>query len=78
MSNFFVFSKPMQTTLNIDETIIAEVRTYYGSTSLDVIVQEALQTLLTLRKQDAVRSLRGKLLWEGDIHIMRMNEHEVV
>jgi hypothetical protein len=57
----------MQVTLNIDESVIAEVRTYYGDVSLDVIVQEALQTLLMLRKQAAVRTLRGELRWEDDV-----------
>jgi Arc/MetJ family transcription regulator len=61
----------MQTTLNLDEAVVTEVHSYYGNASLDSIVQTALQELLIRHKQDAVRALRGKLSWEGDLDAMR-------
>jgi hypothetical protein len=33
--------------------------------------EEALRTLVRLKKQEQVRSLRGKLRWEGDLNILR-------
>jgi Arc/MetJ family transcription regulator len=34
-------------------------------------VEEALRTLLRLRKQEGIRRLRGKLDWQGDLDAMR-------
>jgi len=34
-------------------------------------VDEALRTLLRLRRQEGIRRLRGKLDWQGDLNAMR-------
>jgi len=34
-------------------------------------VEEALELLVRLRSQEAVRSLRGKIEWQGDLDAMR-------
>ena len=34
-------------------------------------VEEALRTLLRLRRQEGIRRLRGKLDWQGDLNAMR-------
>ena len=34
-------------------------------------VEEALRTLLRLKKQAEIRRLRGKLDWRGDLNAMR-------
>jgi len=34
-------------------------------------VDEALRTLLRLRRQEGIRRLRGKLDWHGDLNAMR-------
>jgi Arc/MetJ family transcription regulator len=34
-------------------------------------VDQALRTLLRLRKQAEIRRLRGKLDWQGDLNAMR-------
>jgi Arc/MetJ family transcription regulator len=35
------------------------------------VVDEALRTLLRLRKQAEIRRFRGKLVWQGDLSAMR-------
>lgn len=35
------------------------------------VVELALQTLVRLNKQAQIRSLRGKVQWEGDLDAMR-------
>lgn len=34
------------------------------------VIEEALRTLVRLKSQEQVRSLRGRLRWEGDLPIM--------
>jgi len=34
-------------------------------------VEEALRTLLRLKRQTEIRRLRGKLNWQGDLNAMR-------
>jgi Arc/MetJ family transcription regulator len=35
------------------------------------VVEEALRTLIQLKRQEEVLALRGKLHWEGDLDQMR-------
>jgi Arc/MetJ family transcription regulator len=35
------------------------------------VVEEALRTLLRLKRQAEIRRFRGKLDWKGDLHAMR-------
>ena len=35
------------------------------------VIEEALRTLVRLRSQEQIRTLRGQLHWEGDLDTMR-------
>jgi hypothetical protein len=35
------------------------------------VIEEALRTLIRVKSQEQVRSLQGKLRWEGDLGEMR-------
>ena len=37
------------------------------------VVEEALRTLLRLRRQAELRQFRGKLEWHGDLNAMRID-----
>ncbi len=50
---------PMRTDIVIDDKSRREA------------VDEALRTLLRLKTQEKIRSLRGKLDWHGDLNAMR-------
>ncbi len=60
-----------RTNIVIDDKLMAEALKYSGKTTKRAVVEEALHLLVRLRKQEAFRSLRGKVEWEGDLEAMR-------
>ncbi|MGQ0503657.1 MAG: type II toxin-antitoxin system VapB family antitoxin [Panacagrimonas sp.] len=42
-----------------------------GAKTKREVVEQGLKALITLQKQRDIRSLRGKLKWEGDLDAMR-------
>jgi Arc/MetJ family transcription regulator len=61
----------MRTNVVIDDELMAEALHSTGLKTKKAVIEEALRTLVRLRKQEQVRSLRGKLEWEGDLHTLR-------
>jgi len=57
----------MRTNIILDDALIERARQLTGIKTKSQIVREALRTLIQLREQEAVRSLRGKLQWEGNL-----------
>lgn len=60
-----------RTNIVIDEALLAEALKYTGLKTKRAVVDEALRLLVRIRKQEAFRSLRGKVEWEGDLETMR-------
>jgi Arc/MetJ family transcription regulator len=50
---------------------MAEAQALSGAKTKRETVQEALELLVRIRRQDAVRDLRGLCGWEGDLEEMR-------
>jgi Arc/MetJ family transcription regulator len=61
----------MRTNVVIDETLMTEAMKATGLTTKKAVIDEALRTLVRLKAQEEVRSLRGKMRWEGDLDAMR-------
>jgi len=61
----------MRTNVVIDDELMAEALESTGLNTKKAVIEEALRTLVRLRKQEKVRSLRGKLQWEGDLNTLR-------
>jgi len=61
----------MRTNVVIDDQLMAEAMESTGLKTKRAVVEEALRTLVQLKAQERVRSLRGKLQWEGDLNAMR-------
>jgi Arc/MetJ family transcription regulator len=61
----------MRTNIVIDDTLMAETLEATGLKTKREAVELGLQTLLRLRRQQAIRQLRGKLAWEGDLDASR-------
>ena len=61
----------MRTNIVLDEELIDRARALTGIRTKREVIHEALRTLIQLRQQAAVRDLRGKLRWEGDLEEMR-------
>lgn len=61
----------MRTNIVIDDVLMAETLKATGLKTKREAVELGLKTLLRLRQQAAIRQLRGKLAWEGDLDAMR-------
>ncbi len=61
----------MRTNIVIDDKLMRETLHATGLKTKREAVELGLQTLLRLRKQAAIRRLRGKLVWQGDLDFMR-------
>jgi Arc/MetJ family transcription regulator len=55
----------MHTNVDIDEELIAEAMRQSGLSTKRAVVEAGLRALLTLRSQEEVRDLRGRLHWGG-------------
>lgn len=63
----------MRTNIDLDDKLIKRAQELTGIKTKREVVHEALRTLILLREQAEVRSLRGKLKWQGDIHEQRLS-----
>jgi len=57
----------------IDDKLMQDTLRATGLKTKREVVETALRTLLRLKKQGAIRQLRGKLHWQGDLQAMRTN-----
>jgi Arc/MetJ family transcription regulator len=64
----------MRTNIVIDDQLMADALSVSGLQTKKEAVEEGLKALIRLRKQASIRSLRGKLNWEGDLNDMRVTE----
>ena len=61
----------MRTNIVIEDKLMRETLRATGLKTKREAVELGLQTLLRLRRQAAIRRLRGKLVWQGDLDAMR-------
>jgi Arc/MetJ family transcription regulator len=61
----------VRTNIVLDEELIAEAMRRTGIKTKRAVVEEALRTLIQLKRQEDILALRGKLKWEGDLDEMR-------
>jgi Arc/MetJ family transcription regulator len=61
----------MRTNVVIDDELMAEALESTGLGTKKAVIEEALRTLVRLKRQEQIRSLRGKLQWEGDLGSQR-------
>ena len=61
----------MRTNIELNDELVERARQLTGLETKRAIVEEALRTLVLLHEQAEVRSLRGKLRWDGDLERMR-------
>jgi Arc/MetJ family transcription regulator len=63
----------MRTNIVVDDKLIERAQKLTGIKTKREVVHEAFRTLILLREQAEVRSLRGKLKWQGDLHEQRLS-----
>ena len=61
----------MRTNIVIDDQLMRDTLRATGLKTKRDAVEQGLRTLLRLRRQAAIRRLRGKLDWQGDLSAMR-------
>lgn len=64
----------MRTNIVIDDQLMNEALMVTGLQTKKEAVEEGLKALIKLRKQADIRSLRGKVKWEGDLDDMRSTD----
>jgi Arc/MetJ family transcription regulator len=69
--NWLLRYTSMRTNIVIDDKLMRATLRATGLKTKRDAVDQALRTLLRLRKQAQIRRLRGKLDWQGDLDAMR-------
>ncbi len=61
----------MRTNIVIDDQLMKRAMRVSGAKTKREAVETALRLMVGLKQQEAIRRLRGKLKWEGDLEAMR-------
>ena len=64
----------MRTNIVIDDELMAKAIKATGLETKKDVVEQGLKLLVKRKQQQSIRSLRGKVNWEGDLDEMRSNE----
>ena len=61
----------MRTNIVIDDNLINEAMMLTNIKTKKAVVETGLRLLVKMKKQERIKTLRGKLKWEGDLDAMR-------
>jgi Arc/MetJ family transcription regulator len=61
----------MRTNIDIDDGLMREALRLTGLKTKKEVVGQGLRVLVDLAKQASIRSLRGRLHWEGSLSALR-------
>ncbi len=64
----------MRTNIVIDDELMSQALKATGLQTKKDVVEQGLKLLVQRKQQQSIRSLRGKIKWEGDLDEMRDNE----
>ena len=64
----------MRTNIVIDDDLMDEAMTLSKIKTKKAVVETGLRLLVQIKKQEQLKSLRGKLKWDGDIDAMRLDQ----
>lgn len=70
----FINEVKMRTNIVIDDKLMDLAFKLTGLKTKKEVVEEGLKTLISISKQIKLKSLRGKLHWEGNIDKMRTDK----
>jgi len=63
----------MRTNIIINDELMNEALKLTDLKTKKAVVEEGLKLLVQLKKQQKIKSLRGKLSWEGNLEDMRLD-----
>ena len=66
----------MRTNIVLDDKLVERAQKLTGIKTKREVIHEALRTLILLREQGGIRTLRGKLKWEGDLNEQRSSRFQ--
>jgi Arc/MetJ family transcription regulator len=66
--------KIMRTNIVIDDNLMAEAIKLSQLKTKKAVVETGLRLLIQIKKQEHIKSLRGKLNWDGDLEKMRLDQ----
>ncbi|CAK8723001.1 MAG: type II toxin-antitoxin system VapB family antitoxin [Candidatus Electrothrix sp. AW2] len=61
----------MRTNIVVDDSLMAEAMRLSSIKTKKGVIDQALKLLVQVKRQEAVRQLKGKLSWEGNLEEMR-------
>jgi Arc/MetJ family transcription regulator len=61
----------MRISIDIDDRLMKQAMRARGAATKREAVETAVRLLVSLKQQERLRRLRGKLKWEGDLDAMR-------
>jgi len=64
----------MRTNIVIDDELMNEAMRLSRLKTKKAAVETGLKLLVQIKKQERIKSLRGKLKWDGDLDAMRMDQ----
>ena len=64
----------MRTNIVIDDNLMAEAIELSQLKTKKAVVESGLRLLIQIKKQERIKSLRGKLKWYGDLEKMRLDQ----
>ena len=66
--------RTMRTNIVIDDELMNEAMTLSQIKTKKAVVETGLKLLVQIKKQEKIKSLRGKLKWDGDLNAMRSDQ----
>ena len=63
----------MRTNIVIDDDLMNEAMALSKIKTKKSVVETGLKLLVQIKKQEQLKSLRGKLKWDGDLEAMRLD-----
>ena len=64
----------MRTNIVIDDKLMAEAIKLSQLKTKKAVVETGLRLLIQIKKQERIKGLRGKLIWDGDLEKMRLDQ----
>ena len=64
----------MRTNIVIDDDLMRDALKATGAKTKREAVELGLRTLLKLRKQQQIKTLRGRINWQGDLERLRLDK----
>jgi Arc/MetJ family transcription regulator len=63
----------LRTNIDIDDRLMREAMRYSGASTKKAAVEAGLRLIVQIHAQIAIRRLKGKIKWEGDLNKSRGN-----